>query len=95
MPLQERRGHLHKPFVSAKISGIGIYLWAAALRRRKRGDMVPKDPVMLLSFVNLKLRDFYGTLDTLCEDLDVDRQEIEEKLGALDYRYDKERNQFV
>lgn len=95
MPLQERRGHLHKPSISAKIGGIGNYLQAAALRQRKRGDMVPKDPVMLLSFVNLKLRDFYGTLDALCEDLDVDRQEIEEKLGTLDYRYDKERNQFV
>ena len=36
--------------------------------------MIPNDPVMLLSFINLKLRDFYGSLDALCEDLDVDRK---------------------
>lgn len=57
--------------------------------------MVPKDPVMLLSFVNLKLRDFYSDLQTLCEDLEVDRRELEEKLAAIDYHYDGERNQFV
>lgn len=57
--------------------------------------MMPKDPVMLLSFLNLKLRDFYGNLDALCEDLDVDRGEIEEKLSAIDYHYDRNRNQFV
>ncbi len=57
--------------------------------------MVPKDPVMLLSFVNLKLRDFYGSLDALCEDMDIDRQEIAEKLASIDYHYDEEKNQFV
>ena len=57
--------------------------------------MVPKDPVMLLSFVNLKLRDFYKNLDALCEDLDVDRQEITEKLASISYHYDEGKNQFV
>ena len=57
--------------------------------------MIPKDPAMLLSFVNLKLRDFYGNLDALCEDMELDRQELVEKLGAINYRYDEERNQFV
>jgi hypothetical protein len=57
--------------------------------------MLPKDPVMLLSFVNLKLRDFYGSLDTLCDDLDADRGEIESKLAGIDYHYDEEKNQFV
>ena len=57
--------------------------------------MIPKDPVMLLSFVNLKLRDFYQSLDAFCEDLDVDKQELEQKLEAIDYRYDGEKNQFV
>lgn len=50
---------------------------------------------MLLSFVNLKLRDFYGNLDALCEDMDLDRQELVEKLETIDYRYDEEKNQFV
>lgn len=57
--------------------------------------MMPKDPVMLLGFVNLKLRDFYKNLDALCEDLGVEKQEIMDRLAAIDYRYDGERNQFV
>lgn len=57
--------------------------------------MIPKDPVMLLSYVNLKLRDFYKSLDALCEDLDADREEIVEKLAEIDYHYDGEKNQFV
>lgn len=57
--------------------------------------MIPNDPVMLVSYVNMKLRDFYRDLDTLCEDLDVDRHELEEKLKSIEYHYDKERNQFV
>lgn len=57
--------------------------------------MIPKDPVMLLSFINLKLRDFYDSLDSLCEDLDADAKEIMEKLAAIDYHYDEEKNQFV
>ena len=57
--------------------------------------MMPKDPVMLLSYVNLKLRDFYTNLDALCEDIDADRDEIVEKLAGSDYHYDEEKNQFV
>lgn len=57
--------------------------------------MMPKDPVMLLGFVNLKLRDFYKDLDALCEELDVEKQEITDRLAAIDYRYDEGRNQFV
>lgn len=56
---------------------------------------MPKDPNMLLSVVNMKLRDFYGSLDALCEEMDADRQELTEKLAAAGYRYDEERNQFV
>lgn len=57
--------------------------------------MIPKDPVMLLSFINLKLRDYYTSLDALCDDLDIERTEIEDKLSSIDYHYDKEKNQFV
>lgn len=57
--------------------------------------MIPKDPVMLLSFLNLKLRDFYKSDEELYEDLDLDRKETEEKLAGIGYFYDKERNQFV
>ncbi len=57
--------------------------------------MLPNDPIMLLSFVNMKLRDRYADLDSLCDDLDADRAGLEEKLAAVDYHYDKEKNQFV
>lgn len=57
--------------------------------------MIPKDPVMLLSFINLKLRDYYSSLDALCEDLDVDGKEITEKLSVIDYHYSHEKNQFI
>ena len=57
--------------------------------------MIPKDPVMLLSFVNLKLRDFYSSLDAMCEDLDESRAQIEEKLSGIGYVYDSEKNRFV
>lgn len=57
--------------------------------------MIPNDPVMLLSFVNLKLRDYYPNLDALCEDLDVKKEELLFKLGNIDYHYSEERNQFV
>lgn len=63
--------------------------------RKEELNMIPKDPVMLLSFLNLKLRDFYSNLDALCEDLDVDKEEIVKKLAAIDYQYDAEKNQFV
>lgn len=57
--------------------------------------MIPKDPVMLLSFVNLKLRDYYSDLEALCEDMDVTQEEITEKLSGIDYHYDREKNQFI
>lgn len=56
--------------------------------------MIPKDPVMLLSFVNLKLRDYYDSFSKLCEDLDVSEEMIMEKLGNIQYFYDKNTNQF-
>lgn len=56
---------------------------------------LPKDGVMLLSYVNLKLRDYYSDLNAMCEDLDVDREEIEEKLKKIGYAYDSDRNQFL
>ena len=56
---------------------------------------LPNDPVILLSTINMKLRDFYSSLDALCEDLDENKEEIMEKLSAIDYQYDEDRNQFV
>lgn len=55
---------------------------------------LPKDPILLLSVVNTKLRDYYPSLDALCDDMDVSREVLEEKFGMIDYRYDAEKNQF-
>lgn len=57
--------------------------------------MIPKDPVMLLSYVNLKLRDYYESLEAMCEDIQVNKEELEKKLKKINYAYNKEQNQFT
>ena len=57
--------------------------------------MLPKDPVILLSYVNTKLRDEYASLAELCAALDAGEAAIREILSGLDYRYDPEQNQFI
>lgn len=56
---------------------------------------LPSDPVLLLGVVNTKLRDYYASLDALCEDMNVSRTELNEKLNLIDYYYDEKRNQFI
>lgn len=56
---------------------------------------LPKDPILLLSVVNTKLRDQYTSLDALCEDMQADREKMETKLQNIDYTYDENTNQFV
>lgn len=56
---------------------------------------IPKDPVILLSFLNTKLRDLYPSLDALCDDLEQDASELTEKIAAIGYTYDSEKNRFV
>ena len=57
--------------------------------------MLPQDPVMLLSMINMKLRDCYASLDALCEDMDVSREEIVRALQAIGYTYDEKQNRFA
>jgi DNA-binding transcriptional regulator WhiA len=67
-----------------------IYDW-------REKDMIPQDPVMLLSFVNMKLRDNYSNLEDLAEGLDISKDELNDiinKLESIDYRYDEDKNQF-
>ena len=56
--------------------------------------MIPNDPAMLLSYINMKLRDNYKTLDELCDDMDIDETGLREKLETIDYFYDTKTNQF-
>ena len=57
--------------------------------------MLPQDPVILLSYLNTKLRDEYDSLDELCDGLDADREELVRKLEGVNYVYSPERNQFI
>ena len=58
-------------------------------------NTLPGDPVMLLGVVNTKLRDYYGSLDEMCEDMQISREELTDRMGTIDYAYDSGRNQFV
>ncbi len=55
---------------------------------------LPLDPMMLLSFINMKLRDFYPTLDMLCDDMNIDRTELEKKLNEAGFEYNEDLNKF-
>ena len=57
-------------------------------------NMLPKDPMILLSYVNTRLRDHYKDLDALCEDLGASREELERALEAVGFQYDAEQNRF-
>ena len=58
-------------------------------------DNLPNDPILLLSVVNTKLRDFYNDLDTLCQEMSVDKSKLIDKLADIDYQYDDKINQFI
>lgn len=56
---------------------------------------LPKDKMMLLSFVNTQLRDNYDNLDEFCRAYDTEVDYIKESLLAIDYEYDESLNKFV
>lgn len=58
-------------------------------------NTLPNDPMILVSVVNTKLRDTYSTIDSLCDDLDVDKDELIGKLNKVNYKYNAEKNQFI
>jgi hypothetical protein len=58
-------------------------------------DNLPQDPIMLLSFINTKLRDNYSSLDLLCEDMNVNKEDIISRLATVNYEYNKELNKFM
>lgn len=55
---------------------------------------LPKDPFILLSMINMKLRDSYSSLDALCDDMDEDKDEIISILSAAGFEYDENTNSF-
>ena len=61
----------------------------------QRTDMFPNDPMILLGFINTKLRDDFDSFARLCEVLDANPEEITQKLASIDYFYDEALNKFV
>ena len=59
-----------------------------------KGQYISMDPNILLSIVNMKLRDFYSNLSTLCDDMEIDEEALKEKLSEIGYEYDDSINQF-
>ncbi len=57
--------------------------------------LLPKDPVILLSYVNTQLRDYYKNLEDMCKSLNIDSEQLLLALQQIDYHYDHQRNQFV
>lgn len=56
---------------------------------------IPHDPMILVSYINTQLRDFYPSLPELCKSLALDEKELCGKLAAIDYHYDDTVNQFI
>ena len=56
---------------------------------------LPKYPAMLMSIINMKLRDYYGSLDELCDDMNIDKDELCGTLAAAGFEYSKENNRFL
>lgn len=56
---------------------------------------IPQEPVILLSFINTYLRDYYPTLNELCINLNIEEAQLKDKLKSIQYEYDPEQNQFV
>ncbi len=58
-------------------------------------EHLPQDPIMLYSVINTKLRDFYSSLETLCEAMNINENELKEKLSIAGFEYNEKTNQFV
>lgn len=56
---------------------------------------IPQDPIILVSYVNTKLRDQFSTLEELCRTYEMDETELRATLDSVDYQYDETTNQFV
>lgn len=56
---------------------------------------LPKDPVILLSFVNTKLRDEYPSLHEMCLSMGIDSNALAATLQTIGYQYDEHLNKFI
>ena len=85
--LKSLKGMIIKYNISQEILYFTIYLKEACMN-------INMDPNILLSIINMKLRDFYNDVEDLCYDLDINRKELDEKLIKIGYNYNKKNNQY-
>lgn len=52
------------------------------------------DPFILLSAVNMQLRDAYSSLEDLCATNEIDEDKLKAKLAAAGFEYNPEQKQF-
>ena len=55
---------------------------------------LPKDPMILFSVINTKLRDEYQSLDALCADMNVEKEHIEKELAEVGFEYNADQNNY-
>ncbi len=69
-------------------------IFTAENNKEKRRSMIPQDPMILFSFINMKLRDEYSSLTALCEDMEINEAELTEKLKGAGFEYNETNNKF-
>lgn len=57
-------------------------------------ESLPQDPIMLMSLINMKLRDFYPSLDELCSQMNIDKSSLISKLAEAGFEYSAQNNKF-
>lgn len=57
-------------------------------------ETLPNDPMMLLSVINMKLRDNYSSLDALCEDMNINKNNLVRQLSSAGFEYNPAANKF-
>ena len=73
-----------------------MIVYKMEMTKEKGEDMsqLPKDPVMLLSYINTQLRDNYSSLEELCQAMDLDEDQIKKTLSDIGFEYEPEQNCF-
>lgn len=66
----------------------------SSLYNKKKMEQLPQDINMLFSFINMKLRDEYDSLDALCEDMDINKEELINKLQEAGFEYNEDQKKF-
>jgi hypothetical protein len=62
---------------------------------KEKAMNLPKDPIILLSYINTKLRDYYPSLEELCLSMSIDQSNLEHTLSTAGYRYERSLNRFI